>query len=294
MWGAVAGAGWARTRWLTSLLVLVGAVAGHAHSPDPDDPEVQRWVAEENALLAEESARLDVARQACLDTLKDDHGLDRRSAGLLAAGLLLAGTFALGARNRGRKVLISLAAVAGAGGLALGALDHRQRPGSQRSAAIAHLEAGTWVRGFAYSESSRAWVMDRFLACASREPGAVPSRPDDVRARLVEGTGEVEVPVPFGWGMTRPVFDAGGLSADVYTPEALQDGIKGEFIVKCIVFSNGEVRGCRVMKPLYEISNDVVMERLRATRMVPATMDGRPIAVEYVFNLHLEPPAQAQ
>lgn len=95
--------------------------------------------------------------------------------------------------------------------------------------------------------------------------------------------------VPFGEGMTRPQYDQGQLIHNLYTREATEARVEGMMIVKCNVLTDGTVRNCRVLKPLPHLS-EAVIARIQSMKVQPATFQGRPIAIDYVFNFQFRMP----
>ncbi len=93
--------------------------------------------------------------------------------------------------------------------------------------------------------------------------------------------------LPFGEGMTRPELLQG--SEIVYTRDARQAKVQGLMVVKCVITTAGKLEKCRVLKsvPLMEAA---VLEALQTRVYRPATFQGRPVAVDYVFNLRLTLP----
>lgn len=89
--------------------------------------------------------------------------------------------------------------------------------------------------------------------------------------------------VAFGEGMTRPVYDVRELTAKMVTREAREAGVSGMLIVRCKIFADGTLQGCQILKPLTFISESAVRV-LHSSRVGPATIQGKPIAVNYVFN----------
>jgi hypothetical protein len=98
---------------------------------------------------------------------------------------------------------------------------------------------------------------------------------------------ETEDVIPFGVGMTRPEFLSG--PALVHTPEAREARVRGLIIAKCTVTCRGEVRSCRIIKPL-PYMEQAALDVLHSRRYKPAHYLGRPVTVSYVFALRVEPP----
>ncbi len=93
--------------------------------------------------------------------------------------------------------------------------------------------------------------------------------------------------LPFGEGMTRP--EALVKPNPQYTREALEARVQGLMIVKCVITTEGKLEKCRIIKPLPHMDN-AVLDALYASRYKPVTFQGRPVAVDYVFNLRLQLP----
>ena len=93
--------------------------------------------------------------------------------------------------------------------------------------------------------------------------------------------------LPFGAGMTRPE-KIGGPSPQ-YTREALEARVQGLMIVKCVITTEGKVEKCRIIKPLPHMEQSV-LDALYAQRYKPVTFQGRPVQVDYTFNIKLSLP----
>jgi TonB family protein len=95
--------------------------------------------------------------------------------------------------------------------------------------------------------------------------------------------------VEFNESMTAPAMLSG--PAPEYTADALERRVEGAMHIRCVVTSEGEVRGCKVLKGL-PFMNAAVIEALERRKYKPALAKGKPVAVYYTFNLHLKLPAQ--
>ena len=107
---------------------------------------------------------------------------------------------------------------------------------------------------------------------------------------IIGGTG-TEV-VPFGEGMTAPALTAdlrSDIQRAVYTREAREAQIQGVVIVRCNIFADGRVGGCTVLKALPFIAEPLV-KFLNTIKVKPATYQGRPVSISYVFNFKFEAP----
>ena len=87
--------------------------------------------------------------------------------------------------------------------------------------------------------------------------------------------------------MTRPVFVEG--PSPEYTRRALERDVEGLMAVRCVVTVEGAVRGCRVLQGL-PFMDAAVVDALERRRYRPATRNGRPVEVSYLFRLHLKLP----
>jgi periplasmic protein TonB len=74
-----------------------------------------------------------------------------------------------------------------------------------------------------------------------------------------------------------------------YTQKALDREVQGLMIVKCVVNVEGQVYDCRVLKSL-PFMDRAVVEALEKRRYKPATLGGKPIAVDYTFRIKLTLP----
>ncbi len=90
-------------------------------------------------------------------------------------------------------------------------------------------------------------------------------------------------------GMTRPVVDREDLARTLYTREAREAGVQGAMIIACQVMADGSVRGCHAIRPL-PLLTDAVISRLEHMRVTPATLQGAPVSVNYVFNFQFTMP----
>jgi TonB family protein len=119
----------------------------------------------------------------------------------------------------------------------------------------------------------------------SREP-TLPVATAEQQACLPEPTDTL----PFGAGMTRPEKLSGPVPQ--YTKEALEQRIQGLMIVKCIITVEGAVRNCRIIRPL-PFMEEAVLDALYQARFKPVTLQGKPIQVDYTFNIKLSLPSFA-
>jgi len=94
--------------------------------------------------------------------------------------------------------------------------------------------------------------------------------------------------------MTRPKRISG--SFDELYRQGNHLRYHGKLIVKCSVTVEGTVENCRVIRPIRPSELDTKLaQMLQDWRYEPATFDGAPIEVDYVFNLNfVAPPADFQ
>ena len=92
-------------------------------------------------------------------------------------------------------------------------------------------------------------------------------------------------PRPFSPDMTRPIQLSGPDPA--YSRKALEAYVQGLMIVKCVLTTEGVLADCRVIKPL-PFMTAPVLKALYQRRYQPVTEQGKPVEVDYVFNIRLE------
>jgi len=97
--------------------------------------------------------------------------------------------------------------------------------------------------------------------------------------------------LPFGPEMTRPTLVSG--SELVYPREAIVAGVAGTIIAKCTITVEGTVRNCRIIKGL-PFLDKATLDTLATRRYSPVIYQGKPVSVEYVFNLKVAPPPPRQ
>jgi TonB family protein len=91
-------------------------------------------------------------------------------------------------------------------------------------------------------------------------------------------------PVAFKSEMVRPSLLSG--HEPVYTREALVAHVEGTMVVKCTITTEGVVERCRVLKGLPHMNASVV-DALESRRYTPVMWEGKPTAVDYIFNVQL-------
>lgn len=92
--------------------------------------------------------------------------------------------------------------------------------------------------------------------------------------------------LPFGEGMTRPERIEG--RDPQYTREALAAHVGGMTIVRCVITVEGRIENCRMIKPLPYMEK-AVLDAVSTWRYKPVLFQGKPVSVEYVFNIRLVP-----
>ncbi|AUX23473.1 biopolymer transporter TonB [Sorangium cellulosum] len=95
------------------------------------------------------------------------------------------------------------------------------------------------------------------------------------------------VVLPFGAGMNRPSRVAG--REPQYTREALAARVEGLAIVKCVIKVDGTLSGCRMIKSIPHMDREI-LAALATHRYTPVMYQGRPVSVDYVFNIRLKLP----
>ena len=71
-----------------------------------------------------------------------------------------------------------------------------------------------------------------------------------------------------------------------YTEKALENGVEGTMVVKCVVTADGAVNNCRVLKSL-PFMDRAARDALEKWRFKPHMVDGKPVDVDYTFRLKL-------
>jgi TonB family protein len=91
--------------------------------------------------------------------------------------------------------------------------------------------------------------------------------------------------------MTRPIMLSG--RDPLYTKDALENRIQGKFIARCVITTEGAVTNCLVLKSL-PYMDQAILDALMSRKYKPATMNGAPVAVRYVFNVQTFVPSSGQ
>ncbi len=74
-----------------------------------------------------------------------------------------------------------------------------------------------------------------------------------------------------------------------YTPEARARRVQGTMKAQCRIMTNGCAVGCRIVKTL-PFMNEAVLDALQRTHYRPATVDGKPVNVDYSVTVTLSLP----
>lgn len=94
--------------------------------------------------------------------------------------------------------------------------------------------------------------------------------------------------LPFGEGMTKPECDRAAAPIE-YTREALEAQVEGLLIIRCTVRAEGSVESCQLVKGLPHMS-EVALRQVSKWKCRPATFQGRPVSIDYFFNIRLTMP----
>ncbi len=113
------------------------------------------------------------------------------------------------------------------------------------------------------------------------EGGEVGGVPGGIVGGIVDST---SARLEFDTRMAPPVYVSG--PDPKYTEKALEQGIEGLMIVKCVVTTAGRVYDCHVVKSLPYMDRAVI-DALERRRYRPATLGGNPVEVDYTFRIRL-------
>lgn len=92
-------------------------------------------------------------------------------------------------------------------------------------------------------------------------------------------------PVPFAAGMTHPVRISG--TDPTYPRIARIRNVSGTVVMRCTITVEGAARNCMILKsPAY--LDDAMLDASRTWRFTPATEQGRPVSVFYVFKANFK------
>lgn len=119
------------------------------------------------------------------------------------------------------------------------------------------------------------------LLTSSFLPGCATSRANE-RDPLPEGV------VPFREGMTAPK-SLTGMPDVTFSREAVEERVEGMMTLKCVITDDGQVRYCRVLKSLPHME-EALLVAMYQQRWTPATLDGKPVAVDFTIHFRLKTP----
>ena len=185
----------------------------------------------------------------------------------------------------------------------------RARGGSSRNAGTSSSRNQVEHASGSAGDSSTVAAMGSMSAPVMLEsdppPAPVPAaapKPVEQKAAAAPATGGLAVPVlalskgaaptgdgpvPFQEGMPRPVQVQG--KDIVYTREAMAARVEGTMVVKCTITKKGQVENCRLIKGLPHM-NEAVVQSLQSRTYKPIQLQGKPVAVDYVFNIRVVAP----
>jgi hypothetical protein len=74
-----------------------------------------------------------------------------------------------------------------------------------------------------------------------------------------------------------------------FTQEALEHRVEGDWAARCILTREGHMTRCRVLKSL-PYMDEALIQTLHASRYAPVTYAGKPVEIEFFYNLRLRLP----
>ena len=93
--------------------------------------------------------------------------------------------------------------------------------------------------------------------------------------------------VPFGAGMTRPVWLKN--PAPIWSREAAAIKVTGTALVKCVIGVDGSLQNCRIIKGLPHMDPEILAV-LKEWRSSPVMFQGHPVSVEYIIPVKVVAP----
>lgn len=122
-----------------------------------------------------------------------------------------------------------------------------------------------------------------FTACApAHRRTASSATPAPICEDTVPGGPRTVDAIPFDERMTHPRKLSG--PDPTYTEKAVANRIQGTILLTCRVTLEGCVTDCRVLQSVPAL-DEAIIDALRRRRYAPATLDGKPIEVEYTFKI---------
>jgi Gram-negative bacterial TonB protein C-terminal len=98
-----------------------------------------------------------------------------------------------------------------------------------------------------------------------------------------------EPPKTYDPNMTRP---RPAEKIDWSYPEHLRNrDVSDTLVIKCTIPEDGRVQNCEAVRPVPGFT-EWAIEKLEHSRYVPATLNGRPVRVTYVFSIHIASPGR--
>jgi TonB family protein len=150
------------------------------------------------------------------------------------------------------------------------------------------LPAGTYSLSIA-REGFQTYAPEGLLLKGGRTRVRIAVAPVADPAPAAEKAGSADGALEFTDGMTAPSMISG--PPPEYTPQALERGVEGLMLVRCVITAEGQVRGCKVTKGL-PFMNIAVVDALEKRRYSPARAQGKPVDVYYTFSIRLTLPAR--
>ena len=124
-----------------------------------------------------------------------------------------------------------------------------------------------------------ALVVSLQCACATAErPAFAPGEVSDVHFE------PIALPDGGHGSLTRPTVDVKVLTEGLM-PKGHAGGI---VIVRCAVTAEGQILNCAAVRDAAGLASAVI-ERLESMHATPATLDGKPFPIDYVFNFRFQP-----
>lgn len=95
--------------------------------------------------------------------------------------------------------------------------------------------------------------------------------------------------VPAGLAGTGPRWVQGFITDNDYPPDARRLGLEGQVLLAVFIRDDGTVRDVRLVKGAYQALNQVALEKVRASRFIPARdVAGNPVPCKLVLPIKFE------
>jgi len=142
------------------------------------------------------------------------------------------------------------------------------------------------------AETKTAEPMPTVQSSVSDDAGGVgwsSASPDVLDGATIQSIGAVGPAAdggvaPFGPGMTRP--EAIGSSAPDFSAAVGEKHLSGRVLVRCAITTTGEAQNCAVIHGEPELAAPII-QWLKKTRFQPATLDGKPVPIWYLFTFNI-------